>query len=207
MRTIFLLLSTLISSISIAQTIDTLELYNAYCESNNPHEIDTTIFTYQNDILYIRNIHSGMCAAERYRALMHADNDTLKIDIVNIYGGGECTGDCSMGYTIKIQIASFDTLNLIIRDEYFTVVKSEIIVSSRQHVLGNFKIFPNPVENYLKIVGDKIEKVEILDLTCNVLISKNSSFENINLSSLKPGIYIVSIYTDDYYLTRKIIKK
>ena len=205
MKKIFVLLFSILYFTTFAQTRDTLKLYDAYCESNNPHEIDTTIFTYQFDTLYIRNVHNGICAADMYRAVVNIENDTLKIDIINLYG--DCTGDCSMGYTIKIQIESFDTLNLKILDENFKVVKSDIVMSSEQQILQNVKVFPNPVEDRLIVVGEGIREIKILDLNGNVLIRKLKSFNNIDLSNLKSGTYIVSIHAVNYNLTKKIIKK
>ena len=40
--------------------------------------------------------------------------------------------ECSMGYTVKIPLASFDILNLKIIDEYFTINKAGIIRSDQQ---------------------------------------------------------------------------
>lgn len=134
MKATIIILSSLICLTSFAQTSqpDTLNLYDAYCEANNPHEIDTTIFSYEYDTLYIRNIHNAFCNSEFYRAVVQNETDTLKIDIVNIAGGADCLADCSMGYTIKIPLASFDTLNLQIIDEFFTINKADIIMSDQK---------------------------------------------------------------------------
>ena len=209
MKATITILSFLICLASLAQTSqpDTLKLDDAYCEASNPYEIDTTIFKYGNDTLYIRNIHNGICDANNYRAIMQSESDTLKIDIVNIYGGADCTGDCSMGYTIKIRQASFDTLNVKIQNENFTIKKSDIIMSTGQKMLKDCEIYPNPVENNLRISGNGIKKVEILDLNGHVLIRKLESVNNIDLSNLDAGIYIVLISTNEYNLTKKIIKK
>ena len=208
MKALLIILSSLIYLTSQAQKAetDTLMLYNAYCESSNPYAIDTTIFNYRNDTLYIRNVHSGICIANNYRALTKKESDTLKIEIVNIYGA-DCLGDCSMGYTIKVPMLSFDTLNLKIQNDFFLVVKSEIVMSSGQKPLDDFKIFPNPVENNLRIIGEGIKKIEILDLNGNVLIREFNSLNYIDLIDLKKGIYLVSVYTNTYNLTKKILKE
>jgi hypothetical protein len=72
MKATIIILSSLICLTSLAQTShpDTLNLYDAYCEANNPHEIDTTIFSYGYDTLYIRNIHNAFCNSEFYRAVV-----------------------------------------------------------------------------------------------------------------------------------------
>uniref|UniRef100_UPI0032175680 T9SS type A sorting domain-containing protein n=1 Tax=uncultured Draconibacterium sp. TaxID=1573823 RepID=UPI0032175680 len=184
---------------------DTLKLHDAYCEANNPHEIDTTTFSYQNDTLYIRNIHSGICDDNMYRAIVNHINDSLKIDIINL--NGDCTGDCSMGYTIKIQVASFDTLHITIRDENFTVIKSDIVMSAPHKYLQNIKIYPNPVTSHLRISGENINTIEIIDLYGNVLLRKFNPTNSVNLNHLKAGIYIVSISTDNYNQTTKILKQ
>lgn len=133
MKSTITILSFLIGLTTLAQTSqpDTLNLYDAYCEANNPHEIDTTIFSYGYDTLYIRNVHNAFCSSENYRAVVQTEEDTINIDIVYI-GGWDCLAECSMGYTIKIPLASFDTLNLKIIDEFFTINKADIIMSDQQ---------------------------------------------------------------------------
>ena len=80
-------------------------------------------------------------------------------------------------------------------------------MSTGQKMLKDFEIYPNPVENNLRISGNGIKKVEILDLNGHVLIRKLESVDNIDLSNLDAGIYIVLISANEYNLTKKIIKK
>jgi hypothetical protein len=209
MKTAIIILSFFIYTVSAADPAqsDTLKLWDAYCEASNPYAIDTTIFKYGNDTLYIRNIHNGICYADNYRAIAQFQNDTLKIKIVNIAGGIDCMGDCSKGYTIKIPMASFDTLNVKIENEYFTIKESDIQMSTQQEISEGIMIYPNPVQNSLRIFGNGISKIEILDLNGNIQLKESESFNCIDLSGLKAGVYIVLITTNNNSLARKIIKK
>ncbi len=208
MKTNLYIILTLISLSSIAQTTDTLNLYNAYCEASNPNEIDTTIFTYQHDTLYIRNIESGICDASRYRAVLQTMNDTLFIDIINI--NGDCLGDCSMGYTIKTQIAEFDTLLLKLKDEVFTVIMSDIIVSAEKQGLSKFKVFPNPARDFVTIEKGKLQfnRITIFNINGKLVkqIDQNNLTGKLDISDLPGGQYIFSFETADKVITQKIIK-
>ena len=72
-----------------------------------------------------------------------------------------------------------------------------------------FKLYPNPVNENLTITGALIEKLQIIDITGKVLISKvllNSSMVNIDVRSLENGVYFVLINTENNSQTLRFIK-
>jgi len=74
------------------------------------------------------------------------------------------------------------------------------------------RIYPNPVEDVLSILDLPLKKLnlKIIDLCGNILVKKEINGENdrINLSNLKPGMYLVFIFNEEkIILTEKLIKK
>lgn len=186
--------------------VDTLPVYDHHCESGNPYEIDTTLFNYQNDTLYIRNVKNEFCCPRKLLALVKTENDTLIVNIVNPVVA-DCTCECSYGYTVKIKMAPFDALNLRINNEKFTVLKSDFNSSTKLFKDKDLLIYPNPFSELLHIDGIQAKRIEITDINGKTYWIKTQDPQCIDLSSLKPGPYIISIYTDNNKWTEKIIKE
>ena len=71
-----------------------------------------------------------------------------------------------------------------------------------------FDVYPNPAKEVLNIYTSKeINLIEIFDLLGRKQISIKGNSIQIDISSLKRGIYIVSIDLESKVLKRKIIKR
>lgn len=70
-------------------------------------------------------------------------------------------------------------------------------------------LYPNPVSNnlYLSSSTSKIEKVMIYSITGALVKSALTEAENIDVSTLKKGNYLVKVTTDQGSFSQKIIKK
>jgi pectate lyase len=70
-------------------------------------------------------------------------------------------------------------------------------------------LYPNPVSNnlYLSSSNQKIEKVMIYSITGALVKSISNNVENIDVSNLNAGSYLVKVTTDQGSFTQKIIKK
>ena len=70
------------------------------------------------------------------------------------------------------------------------------------------KLYPNPVKDIL-IIDSKIQltKVEIYSVLGKKVKEINTNFNAIQTSTLPNGIYIVKIYSDKEFTTKKILKK
>jgi hypothetical protein len=98
------------------------------------------------------------------------------------------------------------------------------VLSSKEYVIviGNgvnsihepdesaISIYPNPTNGviYLKYEITKVFLVEILDLSGKIIHQKPISSETnyVDLSTLKPGLYILKMFTDQGSVVKKIIK-
>ena len=68
-------------------------------------------------------------------------------------------------------------------------------------------IYPNPAFNELCLCLDNVSRVEIYDFMGRMIFSEVYPDSEINVSSLRQGVYFVKIYTDNDCYTEKFIKK
>jgi hypothetical protein len=82
---------------------------------------------------------------------------------------------------------------------------SPIALSLEDQGLNNFKLYPNPVENYLNINPSNIiiKSIDVFNILGKKIFSTNSS-ERIDMSSYDSGVYFVKINNT---ITFKILKK
>ena len=206
MKTYFWIILSLLSVTGFTQPVDTLAVYDHHCESANPYTIDTTIFSYQHDTLYIRNVKNEFCCPKKLLALLEHKNDTLVINVVNPVEA-DCTCECSYGYTVKIKMTQFDKLDLKINKERFTILKSDIDTYTSDIRSKNYKIFPNPVSGILNLNCNQPKRIEITDMYGKIKLIKIQDSQFVDLSDLKTGIYTITIFMDNYKWTEKIMKK
>ena len=69
-------------------------------------------------------------------------------------------------------------------------------------------MYPNPVENYLTIRSkSEITRVQVYSLLGDLVIDVKTNFLRINLSNLNSGIYMIKIHSNQFFVTKKLIKK
>ncbi|MEW4924739.1 GEVED domain-containing protein [Algibacter sp. 2305UL17-15] len=95
-------------------------------------------------------------------------------------------------------------------DDYGVTVTNTL--NSIDFVKSQFKIYPNPVGDYLTISSknnSEIKRLEILDITGKQLNSKKivNTIEGIDVSKLPSGFYFLKLKTDTASLIFKFVKK
>lgn len=71
-----------------------------------------------------------------------------------------------------------------------------------------FEIFPNPATDKIKIKSqDVITKVEVYSLEGKKMLTFNSQSEDLTISKLPSGIYILKIFSEGSSLNKRFIKK
>jgi len=80
--------------------------------------------------------------------------------------------------------------------------------------LDNFKLnqavkmFPNPVQQYLTIQSQlPITRVQVFSLLGQLIKDVPSNFSLIYLGELNSGIYMIKIYSNEYHITKKLVKR
>lgn len=206
MKTYFVLILTILSLNLYSQTADTVKVYDHYCESANPYEIDTTYFWYKTDTLFIRNVNNRFCGPIELKASVLDENDTLKIIVFNP-SDADCLADCSFGYTIKLKTGVFDSLIVKIFDESFIVRYSEIQTKLEKILVKESILYPNPVNENLTISLRQIEEIIVTDLSGKTLLRQVGNSNQINVSQLQKGVYMIKVKSENETFTEKIIKK
>jgi len=71
----------------------------------------------------------------------------------------------------------------------------------------NVSIYPNPCSDVLHIDGIQVKRLELTELNGKTQRLEIEDPNRINLKGLKPGVYVVTICTDNKKWTQKIIKE
>lgn len=72
-----------------------------------------------------------------------------------------------------------------------------------------FSIYPNPVKDVLTIKSDSSHEITFLtifNLLGEMILSKTENFNQIDLSSLRSGVYFLKVNTDAGIITMKLVK-
>jgi len=77
-----------------------------------------------------------------------------------------------------------------------------------QKHLSTFQIYPNPVKDYITISTDRELILKIIDFSGNVVIESTvqSDTNTLDLSHLKPSVYIIFIYDNQNQYSQKLVK-
>ena len=72
------------------------------------------------------------------------------------------------------------------------------------------QVYPNPAKNQLFINNSNnlnIQSIRLYDVLGKLVVQEHNSFQQIDVTFLQKGIYLVKIETDRGVLSRKVIKK
>jgi hypothetical protein len=92
---------------------------------------------------------------------------------------------------------------------YIDVV-SQIPSAINENIISdNLKIFPNPTTNNLMIEGERIAKIEILNIEGQIIkrLKTKENKTDIDVSNFASGVYIIRVQTDKCIVTRKFVKE
>ena len=81
-------------------------------------------------------------------------------------------------------------------------------LSTKDILANSFKVYPNPASSEINIQTDlNIDKLELYDVLGKFILKETKSTKSIKLNNLKPGMYLLNIYSDDFRTVKKIIVK
>lgn len=116
--------------------------------------------------------------------------------------------DYSVGTVIMAEVS--DGVNTeTVQTLYFTNRKGHV-VSSESYSANNFELFPNPVSDLLTIKTrySAYQTIEITSLNGQQILIEEmkGTSHQLDLSSFRKGVYFITIRSEDFATTRKIIK-
>lgn len=109
-----------------------------------------------------------------------------------------------VGTTTAYTNSPFYITGMTISDDI--VLSTDVIAKE----LG-FNVYPNPVKDIVTLENSQLKntKVTLIDMSGRVLLSikANNSLNQINLSNLSSGVYLMKVITDSYTFEERIIKQ
>lgn len=112
-----------------------------------------------------------------------------------------------LGNTFSNSAAIYFDYNFpITTNEYVTTVEN-VLGLNENNFSKDVVAYPNPVKDILYFkTNEAILKVEIYDVSGRIITSTFAKENSINTSELKPGTYLLKIYTDKAVLKTKVLK-
>jgi Secretion system C-terminal sorting domain len=106
----------------------------------------------------------------------------------------------------NVPVVSYSSINGIYV-KYFGDENTLLSITQQQNIAVNtIVISPNPITSSFSVKSDdKIETIDIFDLTGKKVFS-SSETEELNISSLKSGLYLIKMKTSTGIYSEKIFK-
>lgn len=140
---------------------------------------------------------------------------------LNLDGSKDNNFNIGLGFNNSIYSLAVQPDNKILVGGIFTTyngvnsknlirLKGETLLSTNEFSKNEISLYPNPVKDILNISlseNTSIESYEVYDLLGKKIISKNTTENNINVSELSNGVYILKVATSDGIINNKFIKE
>ncbi|OEK07799.1 hypothetical protein A8C32_15035 [Flavivirga aquatica] len=122
-----------------------------------------------------------------------------------LYAG--ITGSGIYFWTWGYQMLSHGDIDAIFINS-LTVDNSATTLSTRKANAFEFGMYPNPTSNVLNInTKEVLEKVEIIDLLGKTVLSVRNVKDQLNVSSINKGLYIIKLRSPKGISTKKFVKE
>lgn len=85
-----------------------------------------------------------------------------------------------------------------------------VILDTEKKVLDNtISVFPNPVKDVITVSlpMNQSAQIEVMDAFGKMLIAKNMTTQQLDVSSLPPGVYILRVKTKNQIIEKRIVKQ
>lgn len=136
----------------------------------------------------------------------------FQTDDGNIYGSLDEGGLNGLGSILKIDTSndnvsfpfhfSQSTGNTTLRS---SIIEVDMNLSAPNMTDEKFELFPNPTNDVVEIRGKEIIKLVVSSLN-GKQVPASYTQNKIDVSELRPGIYVLKIYTESGIITKKLIK-
>jgi hypothetical protein len=100
------------------------------------------------------------------------------------------------GATAGAKVYMFDDVDI-----YDATVNTKFIAGS------NIQVYPNPASNNLNVTVNKLTDYKVVDLTGRIVLSGKIERNNIEISSLNNGIYILQLSTEAGLVSTRFTKQ
>ena len=183
--------NNLLIDIDVTQNIN---LYSLSCYNNQLTSIDVSLIQYlsqlycYNNQLTSLNVKSGN-----------------NIFLTNLYAWGNYNLECIQVDDVTFAINAPDW-----HKDNWTEYSEDCNLGIDGNSQISFTIYPNPVQDLLTIdntINIEITSIKMYDLLGRLVLEENHSFNQLDVSALNSGLFLIKIETEQGVLTKKIIKE
>ena len=141
-------------------------------------------------------------------AFLWKQNPFSEVQMTNVSGNiftSTVTG-LTVGQTINYAVKFAYAGGLSVTEYFSYVVGDDCTLSQINPIQFDDFTFPNPVKDDLIITSNKtIDKIEIYSITGKLVLQTSTNIEQVDVSKLAKGLYIVTVYAADTKTTKKMI--
>ena len=141
-------------------------------------------------------------------AFLWKQNPFSEVQMTNVSGNiftSTVTG-LTVGQTINYAVKFAYAGGLSVTEYFSYVVGDNCTLSQINPIQFDDFTFPNPVKDDLIITSNKtIDKIEIYSITGKLVLQTSTNLEQVDVSKLAKGLYIVTVYAADTKTTKKMI--
>lgn len=141
-------------------------------------------------------------------AFLWKQNPFSEVQMTNVSGNiftSTVTG-LTVGQTINYAVKFAYAGGLSVTEYFSYVVGDDCTLSQINPIQFDDFAFPNPVKDDLIITSNKtIDKIEIYSITGKLVLQTSTNLEQVDVSKLAKGLYIVTVYAADTKTTKKMI--
>lgn len=82
-----------------------------------------------------------------------------------------------------------------------------VVLANENFSFNDFKLYPNPTSNYINFESKFAFNLKMYDIKGNLVLTKQNASNQVNISNLSAGIYLIKIDCNGTFLSKKIVKK
>lgn len=205
-----------LSTLDISQNPALIELV---CSQNQLSAIDISQNTVLTELRCYYNQLTTLDVSQNtaLTVLLCEDNQLTTLDVRNGNNGNipdsyfNTTGNPSLS-CIFVDDAAWSTANWTHIDPASTFVETQAECDALgiddEFLLQNVQIYPNPITDQLFINGNHINilSIQLYNVLGKKVLHEQSNLQQIDVSNLNQGVYLVKIKTDKGIISKKIIK-
>lgn len=220
MKTYFVSLFIFIAGISKAQYLDSIRIVNSSNITSND-TVRVKVYGYLPDTSWYLTSESSSSNSNTIEIVINFCSNTTGISVLINYFGNKKISPLIPGmYNLKVKFHGYSLANsvpcnsLVTRDSLstsFQVLPPNAVIENIND--AEFKIFPCPASDKLNLIFNvsqsSIKEVYISNITGQKLIEINSPNikQEVDITSLKNGIYFLNVSTKNQKKTYKFIKE
>jgi beta-glucanase (GH16 family) len=141
-------------------------------------------------------------------AFLWKQNPFSEVQMTNVSGNiftSTVTG-LTIGQTINYAVKFAYAGGLSVTEYFSYVVSDDCTLSQTNSIQSDDFTFANPVKGDLTITSNEtIDKIEIYSVTGKLILQTSTNLEQVDVSKLAKGLYILTVYAKNTKTTRKMI--